>query len=137
MVGNSNKAVPTGEYKGFKLDVFADSFDGSIKLFIKGSAGYSITMSESANGNIIRIDNAIGSISKKIEECHERISELNISLENSKAELAKPFPQEQELKEKLTRQTELSLLNLDNAEKQKEQAKQNESNKNRENDIEI
>lgn len=137
-VGNSNKAVPIGEYKGFKLEAFADSFDGSIKLFIKGSTGYSITMSESASGNIIRIDNAIGAISKKIEECRERISELNISLENSKAELAKPFPQEKELKEKLARQTELSyLLNLDNAEKQQEQSKQNESTHNRQSDIEI
>lgn len=137
-IGNSNKAVPVGEYKGFKLEAFADSFDGSMKLFIKGNSGYSITMSESASGNIIRIDNAIGAISKRIEECREKISELNITLENSKTELAKLFPQEQELKEKLARQTELSyLLNLDNAEKQKEQTKQNESTHNRDNDIEI
>lgn len=136
-IGNQNKAVTIGEYKGFKLDVYADSFDGSINLFIKGNANYHINMSESPTGNITRINNVLDNMENSITICREEIEKLNQNLVSSKAELRKPFPQEQELKDKLERQTELALLlNLDNTEKQQEQTKQKAS-KNRENDMEI
>lgn len=131
-MSNSNKTVNIGEYKGFKLDVFLDSLEGCVKLYIKGNATtYCITMSESASGNIVRIDNAINNISKYIEEKKLNISELETKLEDSKAELSRPFPHEEELKNKLERQTELSyLLNLDNNEKNQEHTKQSDNQKN-------
>ncbi len=114
-VASGKNAVAIGEYKGFKLDVFLDSLEGCVKMSIKGMASYSITMSESAIGNITRIDNAISNIEKRVAETEDNIKKLEIKLEDSKAELMRPFPQEQELSEKLARQTELSyLLNLDN-----------------------
>ena len=54
---------------------------------------------------------------EKIDEYKSEIEALNTQLENSKAELAKPFLKEQELKTKLARQSELDRqLNLDNKE---------------------
>ncbi len=127
-VGSDNKSHNIGEYKGFKLDVFFDSMDKVVRLYIKGNASYPITMSESNIGNIMRIDNAIEGIKNRIEKSHEVLYELNTKLESSKAELSKPFPQEDELKHKLSRQTELSyLLNLDLAERNKEQKQQEQS----------
>ena len=94
-------------------------------------------MSESEGGNITKINNALNNIEDRIVRCKDRIEALKRQIENSKTELTKPFPQEQELKDKLERQTELALLlNLDNTEKQQEQSKQRASN-NRENDMEI
>ena len=94
-------------------------------------------MSESEGGNITKINNALNNIEDRIVRCKDRIEALKKQIENSKTELTKPFPQEQELKDKLERQTELALLlNLDNTEKQQEQTKQRASN-NRENDMEI
>ena len=135
-IGNKNNAVTIGEYKGFKLDVYTDSA-GKVNLYIKGKSSVSIIMSESEGGNITKINNALNNIEDRIVRCKDRIEALKRQIENSKTELTKPFPQEQELKDKLDRQTELALLlNLDNTEKQQEQTKQRASN-NRENDMEI
>lgn len=135
-IGNKNNAVTIGEYKGFKLDVYTDSA-GKVNLYIKGKSSVSIIMSESEGGNITKINNALNNIEDRIVRCKDRIEALKRQIENSKTELTKPFPQEQELKDKLERQTELALLlNLDNTEKQQEQTKQRASN-NRENDMEI
>lgn len=135
-IGNKNNAVTIGEYKGFKLDVYTDSA-GKVNLYIKGKSSVSIIMSESEGGNITKINNALNNIEDRIVRCKDRIEALKKQIENSKTELTKPFPQEQELKDKLDRQTELALLlNLDNTEKQQEQTKQRASN-NRENDMEI
>lgn len=135
-IGNKNNAVTIGEYKGFKLDVYTDSA-GKVNLYIKGKSSVSIIMSESEGGNIMKINNALNNIEDRIVRCKDRIEALKRQIENSKTELTKPFPQEQELKDKLERQTELALLlNLDNTEKQQEQSKQRASN-NRENDMEI
>lgn len=135
-IGNKNNAVTIGEYKGFKLDVYTDSA-GKVNLYIKGKSSVSIIMSESEGGNITKINNALNNIEDRIVRYKDRIEALKRQIENSKTELTKPFPQEQELKDKLERQTELALLlNLDNTEKQQEQTKQRASN-NRENDMEI
>lgn len=135
-IGNKNNAVTIGEYKGFKLDVYTDSA-GKVNLYIKGKSSVSIIMSESEGGNITKINNALNNIEDRIVRCKDRIEALKRQIKNSKTELTKPFPQEQELKDKLERQTELALLlNLDNTEKQQEQTKQRASN-NRENDMEI
>lgn len=135
-IGNKNNAVTIGEYKGFKLDVYTDSA-GKVNLYIKGKSSVSIIMSESEGGNITKINNALNNIEDRIVRCKDSIEALKRQIENSKTELTKPFPQEQELKDKLERQTELALLlNLDNTEKQQEQTKQRASN-NRENDMEI
>ena len=135
-IGNKNNAVTIGEYKGFKLDVYTDSA-GKVNLYIKGKSSVSIIMSESEGGNITKINNALNNIEDRIVRCKDRIEALKRQIENSKTELTKPFPQEQELKDKLERQTELALLlNIDNTEKQQEQTKQRASN-NRENDMEI
>lgn len=135
-IGNKNNTVTIGEYKGFKLDVYTDSA-GKVNLYIKGKSSVSIIMSESEGGNITKINNALNNIEDRIVRCKDRIEALKRQIENSKTELTKPFPQEQELKDKLERQTELALLlNLDNTEKQQEQTKQRASN-NRENDMEI
>ena len=119
-IGNKNNAVTIGEYKGFKLDVYTDSA-GKVNLYIKGKSSVSIIMSESEGGNITKINNALNNIEDRIVRCKDRIEALKRQIENSKTELTKPFPQEQELKDKLERQTELALLlNLDNTEKQQD-----------------
>ena len=117
LTGNPNARTEIGQYRGFRLDVFFDSLSNDIKMDIKGNGSYRITLSSSDTGNLTRIDNAINHIPEKIDEYKSEIEALNTQLENSKAELAKPFLKEQELKTKLTRQSELDRqLNLDNKE---------------------
>ena len=117
LTGNPNARTEIGQYRGFRLDVFFDALSNDIKMDIKGNGSYRITLSSSDTGNLTRIDNAINHIPEKIDEYKSEIEILNTQLENSKAELAKPFLKEQELKTKLARQSELDRqLNLDNKE---------------------
>ena len=117
LTGSPNARTEIGQYRGFRLDVFFDALSNDIKMDIKGNGSYRITLSSSDTGNLTRIDNAINHIPEKIDEYKSEIEALNTQLENSKAELAKPFLKEQELKTKLARQSELDRqLNLDNKE---------------------
>ena len=105
-------------FRGFRLEVFLDTLFNEVQLYIKGSGSYSIRMSDSGIGNITKIDNAVNRIPDHEEGYKNDIDTLNTQLKNAKAELEKPFPKEQELKEKLARQSELDKqLNLDNKEK--------------------
>ena len=117
LTGNPNARTEIGQYRGFSMEIFFDALSNDIKMDIKGNGSYRITLSSSDTGNLTRIDNAINHIPEKIDEYKSEIEALNTQLENSKAELAKPFLKEQELKTKLTRQSELDRqLNLDNKE---------------------
>lgn len=118
LMGKKDESVHIGDYRGFRLETFLDALSNEIKLDIKCSGSYRITLSNSDIGNITKIDNAVNRISDYAEGYKNDIDNLNTQLENAKAELAKPFPKEQELKEKLARQSELDRqLNLDNKEK--------------------
>ena len=117
LTGNPNARTEIGQYRGFSMEIFFDALSNDIKMDIKGNGSYRITLSSSDTGNLTRIDNAINHIPEKIDEYKSEIEALNTQLENSKAELAKPFLKEQELKTKLARQSELDRqLNLDNKE---------------------
>ena len=117
LIGSPNARTEIGQYRGFSMEIFFDALSNDIKMDIKGNGSYRITLSSSDTGNLTRIDNAINHIPEKIDEYKSEIEALNTQLENSKAELAKPFLKEQELKIKLTRQSELDRqLNLDNKE---------------------
>ena len=117
LTGNPNARTEIGQYRGFSMEIFFDALSNDIKMDIKGNGSYRITLSSSDTGNLTRIDNAINHIPEKIDEYKSEIEILNTQLTNSKAELAKPFPKESELKTKLARQSELDRqLNLDNKE---------------------
>ena len=118
LMGKKDESVHIGDYRGFRLETFLDALSNEIKLDIKCSGSYRITLSNSDIGNITKIDNAVNRIPDHAEGYKNDIDNLNTQLENAKAELEKPFPKEQELKEKLARQSELDRqLNLDNKEK--------------------
>lgn len=102
------------EYKGFKIEIKFDSFFKEYKLYLKNNATYTVELGESDTGNITRIDNTINSISDDIRYTEKQLLGIKSDLENAKTELNKPFPQEQELKDKIARLNILNKkLNLD------------------------
>ena len=103
-----------GSYKGFDMSLSYDSFAQEFHLELQREMSYTVTLGTSESGNILRIDNALDSIEKRIENSKEQLETLNEQLSTAKAELGKPFPQEAELTEKLARLAELNtLLNID------------------------
>ena len=110
----SKENLEIGSYKGFDMSISYDSFAQEFHLELQREMSYTVTLGTSESGNILRIDNALDSIEKRIENSKEQLETLNEQLSTAKAELGKPFPQEAELTEKLARLAELNtLLNID------------------------
>ena len=88
-------------------------------------------------GNITRINNALEAIKDKIPDAKLRIEDIEKQLETAKIEVQKPFPKEEELKEKMKKLEELNiLLKLDEKEKQvldtsNDEIEENEKDKNK------
>ncbi|MFQ9978450.1 helicase-related protein [Clostridium cadaveris] len=102
-----------GSYKGFELKLRKNLFYEKHELLIHGNLKYTVDLGDSAHGNMLRIENVLNNLESKMENIETKIEEYKRNLEQSKLEYEKPFPYEEALKEKLSRQFELnSLLDL-------------------------
>lgn len=82
-------------------------------LTLKGKMTHRVTLGKDPRGNLMRIENAFNNIEKRLETVKERLDALYVQVENAKAELGKPFPQEEELRTKSARLAELNAeLNI-------------------------
>ncbi|MGN0372091.1 MAG: DUF3849 domain-containing protein [Enterocloster sp.] len=107
-------AVTIGEYQGFKMSVNFEPFFQKFTLQLKGSLSHEIELGADPFGNLQRMNNALEAMTGKLSDIEKKLSNVEHQLETAKVEVTKPFPQEQELKEKLERLSELNaLLNMD------------------------
>lgn len=105
---------PIGFYRGFELRLEYDVLSKQFRLNIKGKLSHFIDLGTDANGNIQRIENAFGSFEDRLHANEQSLITQREQLETAKAEAAKPFPQEDELKTKSARLAELdAMLNMD------------------------
>lgn len=111
--------VPKGEelhvgtFKGFDLRLRKNLFYERYELLIHGNLKYTVELGDSPHGNMLRIENALNNIESKMSSIETKIDEFKRNMEQSRLEYEKPFPYEEELKCKLSRQFELnSLLDL-------------------------
>ena len=103
-----------GEYHGFRLSVSYDTFTNNFELSVRGQGKYTIKLGADSFGNLTRINNVLEGFADSLEESKRKLSTLEQQLETAKEEVAKPFPQEQELIQKEARLSELNvLLNMD------------------------
>lgn len=73
-----------------------------------------VSLGKDPRGNLIRIDNALNSISERINAATAKLESINLQMENARTELGKPFPQDEELRTKSARLAELNIeLNMD------------------------
>ena len=109
-----NASADVGEYLGFKLNVTFDSFNNKFVMNVKGAMSHPMEVGTDPLGNITRINNALEAMPAQLEEAQTKLSNVEHQLETAKAEVQKPFSQEQELAEKLDRLSALNaLLNMD------------------------
>ena len=109
-----NTPVSVGEYLGMKMTVTFDSFFKKFTLTLKGNLSHNVEIGSDPSGNITRINNALESMTKQLEEAVAKLENVEHQLETAKVEVVKPFAQEAELAEKLDRLAELNaLLNMD------------------------
>lgn len=106
--------VEIGSYRGFKMEVYYDSFNTHYCLNLCGKAKHKVDLGTDALGNLTRIENEIGKIPARLEAAKTRKAETLEQLANAKTEVLKPFAYEDELKEKTDRLNALNIeLNLD------------------------
>ena len=106
--------VEIGSYRGFKMEVYYDSFNTHYWLNLCGKAKHKVDLGSDALGNLTRIENEIGKIPARLEAAKTRKAETLEQLANAKTEVQKPFAFEDELKEKNDRLNALNIeLNLD------------------------
>lgn len=109
--------IHIGEYRGFDMELFFDSFSREYKITLKHELRHTVTLGTDIFGNIQRLDNALNSFQEKLASCEAQLENTKVQLENAKLEVQKPFPQEEELKSKTARLNELNaMLNLDKRE---------------------
>ena len=108
------EAVPIGSYRGFQMSLTLEDFGKQYILTLKGKMSHRVELGKDARGNLIRIDNALSNMESRLARVQEKLDNLHAQMETAKAELGKPFPQEQELKEKSARLAQLNIeLNID------------------------
>ncbi len=112
MTSPDPKAI--GNYRGFDMELFFNSFEKQYVLTLVGGLKYSVTLGTDAIGNITRIDNRIADIPSVLSDAEARLENTNLQQKNAKEQAEKPFPQEEELKEKSQRLAKVNaLLDMD------------------------
>ena len=102
--------VPLGSYRGFQMTLCFDSFEQVFKISMQGTLTYKVGLGTDVFGNIQRMDNLLESMPTRQLDYQEKLKNLEIQVENAKQEVAKPFPREEELKEKSARLDQLNIL---------------------------
>ena len=96
------------------MAVSFDSFNHKFAMNLKGKLSHNLEIGSDPLGNISRINHALESLPKHLEEAQTKLTTVENQLETAKKEVNKPFAQEAELTEKLDRLSALNaLLNMD------------------------
>lgn len=106
--------VPIGTYRGFQMSLTLEDFGRDYVLTLKGQMTHRVTLGKDARGNLTRIDNALNAMPDRLQNVRNTLDAITAQMEAAKAELGKPFPQEEELRVKSARLAELNAeLNID------------------------
>ena len=105
--------VEIGSYRGFTMYLSYDGFYNEFQLNLKGAMSHIAKLGTDARGNLTRIDNTLANMSNRLKAVTEQLDNLYKQQDAAKSEIGKPFPQEQELKDKISRLTVLDAeLNM-------------------------
>lgn len=111
------KQISIGKFQGFELLIKYEQFGNRFSFVLHGNAKHEVELGDSPYGNMVRLENALEGLKKRVKNLGIRLSEYNKNMEDARGEFEKPFKFEGELKEKLKRQFELNaLLDLDKKE---------------------
>ena len=110
----NSEPVPVGSYRGFAMSVSFNAFQKEYTVLLKGQMTHRATLGTDPRGNLTRIDNALAQMPQRLQSVQNQLDNLYQQQAAAKAEVGKPFPQEQELRDKSARLAELDvLLNID------------------------
>jgi hypothetical protein len=109
-----DKEIHVGTFNGFDLMILKNNFFGQHKMLLHGQQKYEVEFGDSPHGNMVRLENLMEGLEKRLEKTESQIDEYERDLTQSKEEWEKPFMYEDELNQKLGRQFELNAeLDMD------------------------
>jgi len=112
-----HKQMSIGKFRGFELLLKYEQFGNRYSLVLHGNTKHEVELGDSPHGNMVRLENVLEGLEKRIAGCENKLAEYVKNMEDARAEFEKPFKYEKELQEKLKRQSELNaLLDLDKKE---------------------
>jgi hypothetical protein len=110
----STDFILIGSYRGFTMELKFDAFDKNYVMNMKNKLSHRVTLGEDIIGNITRINNVLDGMEGMLDVAKENLAHTKQQMATAEVEVKKEFPQENELKEKSERLTELNgILNLD------------------------
>ena len=107
---NSSDPIKIGKYRGFDMELQLNLTTHFYEVLLKSATTQKVSLGDDPNGNITRIDNAIGRIPDHIENAKAELKNIQTQYETAQIEVQKPFAQEEELKAKTKRQIEVEKL---------------------------
>lgn len=107
---NSSDPIKIGKYRGFDMELQLNLTTHFYEVLLKSATTQKVSLGDDPNGNITRIDNAIGRIADHIENAKAELKNIQTQFETAQIEVQKPFAQEEELKAKTKRQIEVEKL---------------------------
>ena len=119
MAGDIAELTEIGSYRGFTM--FSEVRNFQRELVLKGEMTHRTTLGIDPTGALIRIDHTLDKIPERLAAVKSQLDDLFAQREAAKAEVGKPFPREDELKQKSARLAELdTLLNIDGGTRQEQ-----------------
>lgn len=114
----SKPEAVVAEYCGFKISMNPiTSLTGEREITLAVNGQYTLSVGDSASGNLTRLDNFIEDFPKRKERLENRLNQLKEDLDIAKEQVEKPFEHKEELFALLNEQAELDAeLDLDKRE---------------------
>ncbi len=100
------KPLDLGEYRGFPMQLHCDG--SKFKVTMKQHLTYTAELSDDPVGNVTRINNALEAMAENLKRNEIRLTRLESELKNAQEEAERPFPKEEELRQKSARLTQLN-----------------------------
>lgn len=109
-----SEPVAIGSYRGFAMSVTLENFGKEFVLTMQGKLRYQADLGGDPKGNLIRLDNSLALMPSRMQALQIHLEEICHQQAAAKAEVGKPWPYEQELRDKTARLIFLDAeLNLD------------------------
>ena len=107
----SEEFIEVGTYQGFSIHLKRSEMQyGQLEMKLQSEGGRYTTLidPQAGIGMVRRLENTIQRLPEQIDEKQEQLKETEEKLEIAKNQLGQPFPQEEELKEKVAEQTRIN-----------------------------
>ena len=106
LMSDPEKPLDLGEYRGFPMQLHCDG--SKFKVTMKQHLTYTAELSDDPVGNVVRVNNALEATAENLERNKTRLTRLESELKNAQEEAERPFPKEEELRQKSARLAQLN-----------------------------